>query len=83
MSGTPQMRNRSARAGRHRQARTAGERSAEHFGGTAADLFACEGEEHAYGGDAGTRAPSLSHTCGHTGRAGTDDDDCCLLVLIQ
>ena len=28
------------------------------------DLFACEGEEHAYGGDAGTRALSLSHTCG-------------------
>ena len=23
--------------------------------------------EHAYGGDAGTRALSLSHTCGHTG----------------
>ena len=30
------------------------------------------GEEHAYGGDAGTRALSLSHTCGgHTGRAAT------------
>ena len=28
-------------------------------------LFACGGEEHAYGGDAGTRALSLSHTCGH------------------
>ena len=27
--------------------------------------------EHAYGGDAGTRALSLSHTCGHTGRART------------
>jgi len=31
----------------------------------------CEGEEHVYGGDAGTRALSLSHTCGHTGRART------------
>ena len=35
------------------------------------DLFACEDEEHAYGGDAVTRALSLSHTCGHTGCART------------
>ena len=32
----------------------------------ACTMFACEGEEHAYGGDACTRALSLSHTCGHS-----------------
>ena len=55
--------------------------SSSHTGGTQArenstrlgrvvltvDLFACEGEEHEYGGDAGTRALSQSsHTCGQT-----------------
>ena len=37
----------------------------------ATETLHCEGEEHAYGEDAGTRALSLSHTCGHTGRART------------
>ena len=35
------------------------------------DLFACEGEEHTYGGDAGTRlsAIAIAHMRAHTGSA--------------